>query len=44
MFEVIAQGEGPLFMDPDADKARAFFRKKKRALANKVMPLKDAIA
>lgn len=44
MYEVIAQGEGPLFMDPDADKARAFFRKKKRALANKVMPLKDAIA
>ena len=44
MYEVIAQGEGPLFMDPDADKARAFFRKKKRALINKVMPLKDAIA
>ncbi len=30
-------------MDPDADKARAFFRQKKRALINKVMPLKDAI-
>ena len=44
MYEVIAQREGPLFMDPDADKARAFFRKKKRSLANKVMPLKDAIA
>ena len=43
MYEVIAQGEGPLFMDPDADKARAFFRQKKRALINKVMPLKDAI-
>ena len=44
MYEVIAQGEGPLFMDPDADKARAFFRQKKRALVNKVMPLKDAVA
>lgn len=44
MYEVIAQGEGPLFMDPDADKARAFFRQKKRALTNKVMPLKEAVA
>ena len=29
MFEVVAQGEGPLFMDPDADKAREVFRHKK---------------
>ncbi len=43
MFEVIAQGEGPLFMDPDADKAREFFLHKKRALINKVIPLKEAI-
>ena len=43
MFEVIAQGEGPLFMDPDADKAREFFLHKKRALFNKVMPLKEAV-
>ena len=44
MFEVIAQGAGPLFSDPDADKAREFFRQKKRALINKVMPLNEAIS
>ena len=43
MFEVVAQGEGPLFMDPDADKAREFFRGKKRALVNKVMSVKEAV-
>jgi glutaconate CoA-transferase subunit A len=43
MFEVIAQGEGPLFMDPDADKARDFFQSKERALVNKLMPLKEAV-
>ncbi len=43
MFEVVAQGEGPLFMDPDADKAREFFRKKKRAMVNKVMTVKEAV-
>jgi hypothetical protein len=26
MVEVIAQGEGPLFVNPDAEKAREFFR------------------
>jgi hypothetical protein len=40
MFEVVAQGEGPLFMGPDADKARNFFRHKERALVNKVMSVK----
>jgi glutaconate CoA-transferase subunit A len=43
MLEVIAQGEGPLFMDPDADKAREFFRHKNRALVNKVMTVKEAV-
>jgi len=43
MFEMIAQGEGPLFMDPDADKAREFFQSKEKSLVNKVMPLKKAI-
>jgi glutaconate CoA-transferase subunit A len=43
MFEVVAQGEGPLFMDPDADKAREVFRHKKRALINKVMNVKEAV-
>ena len=43
MFEVVAQGEGPLFMSPDTDKARNFFRHKERALVNKVMPVKEAV-
>ena len=40
---VIDQGNGPLFMDPDPDNARAFFRTKNRKMVNKVMELKDAI-
>jgi glutaconate CoA-transferase subunit A len=43
MFEVVAQGESRLFMDPDADKAREFFRHKNRALKNKVMSVKEAV-
>ena len=43
MFDVVAQGEGPLFMDPDADKAREFFRHKNRALVSKVMTVKEAV-
>jgi hypothetical protein len=43
MFEVVAKGEGPLFMDPDADKARQFFRHKNRALVNKVTSVKEAV-
>jgi glutaconate CoA-transferase subunit A len=43
MFEVVAQGEGPLFRDPDADRAREFFRQKDRALKNKVMSVKEAV-
>jgi glutaconate CoA-transferase subunit A len=43
MFEVVARGEGPLFMDPDADKARAFFRTKDHSLRNKVMTVKEAV-
>lgn len=43
MFEVVAEGKGPLFTDPDADKAREFFRRKNRALTNKVMGVKEAV-
>jgi glutaconate CoA-transferase subunit A len=43
MFEVVTQGQGPLFMDPDADKAREFFRQKDRALKGKVMSVKEAV-
>ena len=41
--DVIDQGIGPLFMDPDPDTARTFFRKKARKLEKKVMSLKDAV-
>lgn len=37
-------GRGPLFMDPDPDVARAFFREKKGALADKLMSVSDAVA
>jgi len=42
--EIVARGEGPLFMDPDPDKAREFFRTKTRALVNKVTTVRDAVA
>lgn len=42
--EVVDQGIGPLFVDPDPDKSRDFFRQKSRKMVNKVMELKDAIA
>ena len=37
-------GIGPLFMDPDPDIARAFFKNKSRALTDKVMSVKDAVS
>ncbi|OGV73500.1 MAG: glutaconate CoA-transferase [Lentisphaerae bacterium RIFOXYB12_FULL_65_16] len=40
----LTSGLGPLFTDPDPDAARAFFREKPRALINKVMSVKDAVA
>jgi glutaconate CoA-transferase subunit A len=43
MFDVVAEGSGPLFMDPDADKAREFFRTKTRAMTNKVMTVSEAV-
>ncbi|MBW2367959.1 MAG: CoA transferase subunit A [Deltaproteobacteria bacterium] len=42
--DVIDKGTGPLFMDPDPDIARDFFRKKTRKQVNKVMSLKNAVA
>lgn len=42
--EVIEQGVGAIFTDPDADKARAFFRSKSRKMENKLTTVKDAIA
>lgn len=43
MLEMFANGEGPLFMDADAEKAREFFRHKNRALVNKLMPVSEAV-
>ncbi|MBN1292195.1 MAG: CoA transferase subunit A [Candidatus Latescibacteria bacterium] len=37
-------GTGPLFMNPDPDDARSFFKKKEKALVNKVMPVKEAVS
>lgn len=41
--KVIAEGEGPLFMDPDPDKARAFFRTKPREMKNKLTTSREAV-
>ena len=37
-------GIGPLFMDPDPDTAREFFKTKSRALTDKVMTVKEAVS
>ena len=39
----LESGMGPLFTDPDPDKARAFFSRKPRSLVNKVMSVKEAV-
>src|SRR5208337_1165455 len=36
-------GSGPLFMSPDSEAARAFFRQKNRALTNKLMSVQEAV-
>ncbi len=41
---ILDEGKGKLFTDPDPDAARAFFRTKSRRLENKEMVLKDAIS
>ena len=40
---VLDEGKGPLFMDPDPDKAREFFRSKSRAMVDKRMSVKEAV-
>ena len=40
---ILNEGQGTLFMTPDPDMARNFFRTKNRTMVNKVMDLKDAI-
>jgi glutaconate CoA-transferase subunit A len=41
--KVLDEGIGPLFMDPDPDKAREFFRTKSRAMVDKRMSAKEAV-
>jgi glutaconate CoA-transferase subunit A len=40
----LASGIGPLFMSPDPEAARTFFRGKSRALTNKVMSVREAVS
>ncbi len=40
---IIRQGKGELFTDPDPDNAREFFHKKNRKMVNKVMTISKAI-
>ena len=40
----LKSGIGPLFMDPDPEAARAFFRDKSRALTDKVMSVQEAVS
>src|SRR5690242_18624455 len=44
MPDFLPHGDGPLFTDPSADRARAFFASKPRALADKVTTVADAVA
>ena len=37
------QGDGPLFLDPSSDRAREWFRTKRRGLVDKVMSVSDAV-
>lgn len=41
--KVLDQGVNPLFMDPDPDKARDFFRTKPRAMTDKRMSVKEVV-
>lgn len=40
---VLDEGVGPLFMDPDPDAAREFYRTKPRAMVDKRMTVKEAV-
>ena len=41
--KALDEGVNPLFMDPDPDKARDFFREKTRAMVDKRMTEKEAV-
>lgn len=40
----LPHGDGPLYADPSANRAREFFRNKPRALVDKLMTVKDAVS
>ena len=40
----LSRGDGPLFADPSANKAREFFATKPRALVDKLTTVKEAVA
>src|SRR5207244_8102620 len=40
---ILSQGDGPLFTDPSANRAREFFAQKSRALTDKVITVADAV-
>ena len=42
--ESLPHGDGPLFNDPSADAARAYFATKPRALTDKLTSINDAVA
>lgn len=42
--KIVEHGKGPLFMDPDPDRARAHFSKKNRAMTDKQMTVSDAVS
>lgn len=42
--KVLDEGQGKLFMSPDPDEARAFFRKKNKTMVDKTMTVKDAVS
>ena len=42
--DTLSRGDGPLFTDPSADRARQFFATKPRALTDKVMTVRDMVA
>ena len=44
MTQPLSQGDGPLYADPSANRAREFFRTKPRALVDKVVSVKEAVA
>ena len=44
MTQSLSQGDGPLYADPSANRAREFFRNKPRALVDKLTTVKDAVA